>query len=62
MAQMFVARQLEDQDKIARAAREDEVHAAKAAKEENERYWEGLMALEYTALVGEPSNKHENWD
>jgi hypothetical protein len=62
MAQVFVARQLEGQDKIARAAREDEARAVKAAKEENEAYWEGLMASEYMALVGEPSNVHENWD
>jgi hypothetical protein len=62
MAAIFAICQLEDQDKIAHAAREDEAHAAVAAKEENEAYWEGLMASEYTALVGEPSNVHENWD
>jgi hypothetical protein len=60
MAGIFVACQLEDQDRIACVEREDEARAAKAAKEENEAYWEGLMAAEYTALVGEPSNVHEN--
>ena len=62
MAQTFVARQLEDQDKLARAARETEAQAMQVAKEENKAYWEGLMASEYTALVGEPSNEHKNWD
>jgi hypothetical protein len=60
MAGIFVARQLEDQDRIARTKWEAEAQAAKAAKDENEVYWEGLMASEYTALVGEPSNVHEN--
>jgi hypothetical protein len=62
MAGVFVARQLEDMDRIARAEREDEARIAKEAKDENEEYWERLMASEYTALVGEPSNAHENWD
>jgi hypothetical protein len=62
MASVFVARQLKDMDKIARAEREDEARIAKEAKDENEEYWEKLMASEYTALVGEPSNAHENWD
>jgi hypothetical protein len=62
MAQTFVAWQLEDQDKLAHAARATEAQAMQAAKEENEAYWEGLMASEYMALIGEPSNEHENWD
>jgi hypothetical protein len=49
-------------DKIARAEREEEAHLAKEAKDDHEAYWEKLMASEYTALVGEPSNAHENWD
>jgi hypothetical protein len=62
MAGVFVAHQLEDMDKIARADRETEARLAKEAKDENEAYWERLMASEYSALVGEPSNTHENWD
>jgi hypothetical protein len=62
MAGVFVARQLEDRDRIARAERELEAKAAKEADDENAAYWEKLMTSEYTALVGEPSNAHENWD
>jgi hypothetical protein len=62
MASIFVARQLEDMDRIARAKRETEARIAKEAEDENQEYWEKLMASEYTALVGEPSNAHENWD
>jgi hypothetical protein len=62
MASVFVAHQLEDMDRIARAEREDEVRLAAEAEDENQEYWERLMASEYTALVGEPSNAHENWD
>ena len=62
MAGVFVARRLEDEDRIARAERELEAKAALETKDENAAYWEQLMASEYTALVGEPSNAHENWD
>jgi hypothetical protein len=62
MASVFVARQLEDMDRIARAEREEEARSAQKAEEEHTAYWEKLMASEYTALVGEPSNAHENWD
>jgi hypothetical protein len=62
MAGVFVARQLEDMDRVARTERENEARVAQEAKEENAAYWEKLMASEYEALIGEPSNAHENWD
>jgi hypothetical protein len=62
MASVFVARQLDDMDKTAHAEREEEARLAKEAKDKDAAYWEELMASEYTALVGEPSNAHENWD
>jgi hypothetical protein len=62
MAGMFVACQLEDRDRIARAEQEAEARTAKEADNKNAAYWEKLMASEYTTLVGEPSNAHENWD
>jgi hypothetical protein len=49
-------------DRIACAEREEEARIAKEAEDDNREYWEKLMASEYTALVGEPSNAHENWD